>query len=75
MHIGSIKKKQKVGIILLNLCWEYFSYKRFIFFLFPYFIVTKPKIEMKYKIKNTVLILPSSRVISSMTPAIGRRKT
>ena len=50
MQIGSIKKKQYVGITLLNLCWEYFSYKTSIFFLFPYFIVTKPKIKIKYKI-------------------------
>ena len=28
---------------------------------------------MKYEIKNAVLILPPSRAISSMTPAIGRR--
>ena len=72
MQIGSIKKKQYVGITLLNLCWEYSSYKTSIFFLFPYFIVTKPKIKIKYKIKNTGLILSPSRTISNTMPAIGR---
>ena len=71
MQIGSIKKKQYVGIFLLRLCWEYLLYKLLTFFLFPYLTETKAKIEIKHKMKNNRLILPSFRTISKMTPVIG----